>query len=80
NFGLDFKNPDFCCYAEAYGATGHCVSSTAEFAPLLAQCLQIGGVHLVDVRVDYSENDRILNHEIKERSRDLVAGSQEVFP
>jgi acetolactate synthase-1/2/3 large subunit len=80
NFGLDFTNPDFCRYAEAYGATGHCVTSASELAPLLAQCLAAGGVHLVDVRVDYSENDRILNREIKERSSKLVAGSQEGLP
>jgi len=34
----------------------------------LQQCFDTPGVHLVEVPVDYSENDRILNHEIKERS------------
>lgn len=77
NFGLDFKNPDFCRYAEAYGATGHCPSSAAEVGPLLSRCLDAGGVHLVDVRVDYSENDRILNHEIKERSRAFTGAGGE---
>ena len=68
NFGLDFGNPDFVKYAESYGANGHRVSSSAELLPLLQKCHAEPGVHVVEVPVDYSENDRILNHEIKERS------------
>ena len=36
--------------------------------PMLQKCHSEPGVHVVEVPVDYSENDRILNHEIKERS------------
>jgi acetolactate synthase-1/2/3 large subunit len=68
NWGLDFGNPDFVKYAESYGAKGHRLESAEELAPLLEQCYQAGGVHLVEASVDYSENDQILNHEIKERS------------
>ena len=68
NFGLDFGNPDFVKYAESYGANGHRVSSSAELLPLLQKCHAEPGVHVVEVPVDYSENDRILNHEIKELS------------
>ena len=71
NWGLDFGNPDFVKYAESYGAHGHRVASAEELAPLLEQCYQTGGVHLVEAPVDYSENDRILNHEIKELSAKL---------
>jgi acetolactate synthase-1/2/3 large subunit len=67
-FGLDFGNPDFVKYAESYGAKGYRVSSAAELLPLLKQCHAEPGVHVVEVPVDYSENDRILNHEIQERS------------
>ena len=67
-FGLDFGNPDFVKYAESYGANGHRVASAAELLPLLQKCHSEPGVHLIDVAVDYSENDRILNHEIMERS------------
>jgi acetolactate synthase-1/2/3 large subunit len=70
-YGLDFGNPDFVKYAEAYGARGHRVQATEELLPLLEQCLNTPGVDLIDVPVDYSENDRILNHEIKEKSRNL---------
>ncbi|MCZ6766338.1 MAG: acetolactate synthase large subunit [bacterium] len=67
-FGLDLKNPDFVKYAEAYGAHGHRIERTEDLLPLLEDCYLGKGVHVVDVPVDYSDNDRILNHEIKERS------------
>ena len=35
---------------------------------LLRECLDTPGVHLIDCRVDYADNDRILNKEIKELS------------
>lgn len=69
NFGLDYGNPDFVKYAESYGAHGHRVASSAELLPLLSQCLAKPGVHLIETPVDYAENDRILNHDFKERSR-----------
>lgn len=68
DFGLTYGNPDFVKYAESYGAVGHRVNSAAEFAPLVQKCLNEPGVHLIDCPVDYSENDHILNHEIKELS------------
>ncbi|AOS97924.1 Acetolactate synthase, catabolic [Microbulbifer aggregans] len=71
DFGLDFGNPDFVAYAESYGAHGHRVSATKEFKPLLEQCFSEGGVHLIDVPVNYSDNDRILNQEIRELARKL---------
>ena len=71
NWGLDFGNPDFVKYAQSYGAHGHRVASAEGLAPLLERCYQAGGVHLVEAPMDYSENDRILNHEIKELSAKL---------
>ncbi len=68
DFGLTYGNPDFVKYAESYGALGHRVNSAAEFAPLVQKCLSEPGVHLIDCPVDYTENDYILNHEIKELS------------
>ena len=69
DFGLDYGNPDFVQYARSYGANGHRVKSADDFLPLLSQCLSSPGVDLIEVPVDYSENDRILNREIRERSR-----------
>ncbi|MFT6045453.1 MAG: acetolactate synthase-1/2/3 large subunit [Arenicella sp.] len=68
-FGLDYGNPDFVKYAGSYGAQGHRVESSDALIPLLESCLATQGVHVVDVAIDYSDNDKILNHEIKEKSR-----------
>ena len=68
NFGLDFGNPDFVKYAESYGASGHRLQATDELTGLIKSCQEKGGVHLIDVPVDYSENDLILNKELPERS------------
>ncbi|VWX48864.1 Acetolactate synthase [Novosphingobium sp. 9U] len=65
DFGLTYGNPDFVKYAESYGAIGHRVESAAHLGELLAHCRNTPGVHLIDCPVDYSENDRILNSEIK---------------
>ncbi len=69
NFGLDFGNPDFVRYAESYGAHGHRVERAEDLVPIMETCHSSPGVHLIDCPVDYSDNDRILNKEIKERSR-----------
>lgn len=69
DYGLDYGNPDFVKYAESYGAVGHRVESVDQLAPLMAKCHERSGVHLIDVPVDYSDNDRILNREIQERSQ-----------
>ena len=68
-FGLDYNNPDFVKYAESYGAQGHQVKSTGDLLSLMVECHSNGGVHVIDIPVDYSENDRILNREIKEKSK-----------
>jgi acetolactate synthase-1/2/3 large subunit len=68
NFGLDYGNPDFVKYAESYGAKGYRVSDTSDLLSILKSCHAEPGVHVIEVPVDYADNDRILNHEIKERS------------
>lgn len=65
DFGLTYGNPDFVMYAESYGAKGHRVESSQHLAEVLAECRDTPGVHLIDCPVDYSENDQILNHDIK---------------
>ena len=69
DYGLTFGNPDFVKYAESYGAHGHRVSEAADLSKLLAHCEATPGVHVIECLVDYSENDRILNHEIQEKSK-----------
>ena len=57
--------------AESYGAKGHRISEKDQLAPLLQQCHKDGGVHLIELPVDYTDNDRVLNNEIRERSAAL---------
>lgn len=64
DWGLEFGNPDFVKYAEAYGATGHRVGSADELVPTFDRAFNAGGVHIVDVPVDYSENKRVLIDEL----------------
>jgi len=71
DFGLEYGNPDFVKFAECHGAHGYRVEKTEDFVPLLKKCHDTPGVHVVELPVDYSENDRILNHEIKERSQKI---------
>jgi acetolactate synthase-1/2/3 large subunit len=68
NFGLDYGNPDFVRYAESYGASGHRIERADDLRGTLEAVHSQPGVHVVDLAVDYSENDRILNREIQERS------------
>ncbi|MGZ5907689.1 MAG: acetolactate synthase large subunit [Reyranella sp.] len=63
-FGLDFGNPDFVAYAQSYGAHGARVGAAAELPGLLEAAFTAGGVHLVVVPVDYSENMRVLVDEL----------------
>ena len=56
DFGMTFNNPDFVKYAEAYGAKGTRVSAVGELRSTLEKAFAGGGVHLVIVPIDYSEN------------------------
>ena len=65
DWGLTFGNPDFVKYAESYGAKGCQVDSADGLAPALETAFKGGGVHLVAVPVDYSENIRVLVEELR---------------
>jgi len=71
SFGMDMTNPDFVKYADTYGARGHRPKSADELGPLLKKTLDQPGVDLIEVPIDYSDNDRILNREIRELSADI---------
>ena len=71
DWGLTYGNPDFVRYVESYGGQGHRVGSAAELGPLLAACLAGEGVHLIDCPIDYSENDQILNRDLKRLSAEV---------
>lgn len=65
DWGLEFNNPDFVAYANSYGAHGHRVSAAANLKTTLENAFKSGGVHLVDIPIDYSENKRILIDELR---------------
>ncbi len=71
DWGLTYGNPDFVKYAESYGANGYRVESASHLDQLLQHTLSTPGVHLIDCPVDYSDNDRILNRDIKQLSAKL---------
>jgi len=68
DWGLEFGNPDFVQYANSYGASGHRITATEELLPTLEAAFVAGGVHLVDVPVNYSENQKVLIDELSQKT------------
>lgn len=64
DWGLDFGNPDFVQYANSYGALGHRVESAEGLIPTFEKAFATGGVNLVEIPVDYSENQKVLIDEL----------------
>ncbi len=67
DFGMTFGNPDFVTYANAYGVKGARVESAQMLAPTLEAAFAGGGVQLVVVPIDYSENMRVLVRELRDQ-------------
>ena len=65
DWGLSFGNPDFVAYAAAYGAGGTRVTDADGLVPALEAAFSAGGVQLVAVPIDYSENTRVLVEELR---------------
>jgi len=65
DFGMRFDNPDFVKYANSFGIKGHRISETKYFVPLIQGCFQSGGIHLIDLPIDYSESKKVLIDELK---------------
>lgn len=53
---IDFTNPDFVKYAEAFGAKGYRIEKTEDLLPTLEKALADNTVTIIDCPVDYSEN------------------------
>jgi acetolactate synthase I/II/III large subunit len=64
DWGLTFGNPDFVAYARSYAAGGSVVTTEDGLAPALEAAFAAGGVQLVAVPIDYSENIRVLVEEL----------------
>ncbi len=67
DWGLEFGNPDFVKYAESYGVTGHRVTCAEDLIPTYEKAFSAGGVHLVELPVDYSEYQKVLIDELAEK-------------
>ena len=65
DFGMTFGNPGFRRLRQAYGVEGTRVESADGLAPALEAAFARGGVNLVVVPVDYSENMRVLVDELR---------------
>ena len=53
---IDFTNPDFVKYAEAFGAKGYRIEKGEDLLPALKKALADNTVSIIDCPVDYSEN------------------------
>jgi acetolactate synthase I/II/III large subunit len=60
--GVFFGYTDFVKYAESLGATGLRVSTPAELPAILRKALDLPGVVIVDVPIDYSKNVELGKH------------------
>jgi len=59
SFGVDFSNPDFVRLAESFGAVGVKLESTHEFEDVLRDALTKTVPVIIDVPIDYSDNDMV---------------------
>ena len=46
--------------AESYGARGHRITEPDALLPRLRGCLEAGGVHVIEVPIDYAENANLV--------------------
>ena len=59
SFGVSFSNPDFVKLASSFGALGIKLESSEEFANVLREALTKTVPVIIDVPIDYSNNDMI---------------------
>ena len=66
DWGLEYANPDFVKYAESYGAHGHRITNLTGFIETVDRAYRQGGVHLIDLPVDYSQNVKELITDLRD--------------
>lgn len=59
-------------YTEADGAKGRRIAATEDLVPTIETAFTEGGVHLVAVPVDYSDNQRVLVDELRARVQSVA--------
>jgi acetolactate synthase-1/2/3 large subunit len=65
DFGLKFGNPDFVKLAESFGAVGHRVTKTEEFASKLKDALDGKGVHIIECPINYAHTNAALGENLR---------------
>jgi acetolactate synthase-1/2/3 large subunit len=58
-YGVEFTNPDFVKVAEGFGAVGMRLKKAGDFEPMLREAFTNDVPVIIDVPIDYSENDLI---------------------
>lgn len=71
DFGLKYNNPDFVQYAQSYGAQGYKVGNADALLPLIQSCFNKGGVHIIDVPIDYNENKTLFPEQLRNIQKTL---------
>ena len=61
-FAVQFGNPDFVAYAQAFGIAGFRPESADDLYPTLMRALETDGPAVVEVPIDYRENLRLTEH------------------
>jgi acetolactate synthase-1/2/3 large subunit len=70
---MTFGNPDFATYARAHYAKGTQVETANGLVPALEAAFREGGVHLIAVPIDYTENIRVFFDELRSAALDSQA-------
>ena len=66
DWGLEYDNPDFSMYAKSYGVTPHIIKESDSLPIVIDEAFNSGGVHLIDLSVDYSDNVKNLITDLAE--------------
>lgn len=68
DYALKFGNPDFVKLAESFGVKGHRIGKSEDLLPTLQQALATGGINLIEVPIDYAQNQKTMVDELKLKS------------
>jgi len=66
DWGLEYDNPDFSMYAKSYGVTPHKIHENDSLPLVIDEAFNAGGVHLIDLPVDYTDNVKDLISDLAE--------------
>ena len=62
SFGVHFDNPDFVQLAQSFGIHGFKPKNGSDLLPLLKQALELDTPSLIEIPIDYSQNQWLTDH------------------